>query len=108
MQTVVDILRAARDKISDPSRWTTRDYAKNKWGEPTSGHDPDAVCWCAYGAVMSVSNSFHARCNAEETLELAAKAIDPGFNCVADFNDTLGHEAVIEMFDAAIAKSEAA
>lgn len=107
MTTVKTILREARALIEDPARWTQGASARTADGRETFAACPDAVQWCAAGAVRKVSDfpgsANHARANA--LLGAQARAIGHTTPAV---NDALGHTAVLQMFDAAIAAAEAA
>ena len=50
--TAVAILVAARDLLSDPSKWTRGAPARNGEGDEVDCRSPDATCWSGYGAVM--------------------------------------------------------
>jgi hypothetical protein len=41
----------AHELIADPEHWTRHAYARNSDGLPTDPEAPDAVCWCALGAI---------------------------------------------------------
>lgn len=50
--TTVEALKAARELISDPAKWTRGAYARDAEGrELTNPKNERAVCWCAAGAV---------------------------------------------------------
>lgn len=106
--TVVEILRAAREKISDPAHWTTRDYARDHRGLSADLLSNDAFCWCALGALWAASEGAEVfiESRANKLLLSAAGEIRSGFGIV-EVNDTLGHQAVLNMFDRAIANAEA-
>lgn len=60
-ERVSDVLARAADLIEPKGAWTQHDFAKDKNGEPTGYDAPDAVCWCARGAIAVVSGAttFH-------------------------------------------------
>lgn len=103
------VLREARELISDPKRWTQNHFARDRRGEFISPIHPEAVCFCAGGALAKVDGtSFHnseAHSSAWEALRHASKSLF-GNSDPADVNDELGHAAVLRMFDAAIASAE--
>ena len=41
--------------LSDPTKWTQGENARNARGEATSPISEDAVCWCVLGAVRYCS-----------------------------------------------------
>lgn len=51
----LDILKSARDLLSDEKRWTKGHYARDAQGRPTPPHAIDAVCWCPEGAIAKFS-----------------------------------------------------
>lgn len=98
-----DILRAARARIEDPKNWTTSAYARNAAGEKLDRDDAGAVCWCAYGALQA-----EGVVTCSEAGSLLRKAAREKFGTtVIIVNDCIGHSAVIDVFDAAIAAAEA-
>ena len=44
----------AHEKLSDESKWTKGYYAKDDKGRHILETHPDAVCWCAEGAINFV------------------------------------------------------
>jgi hypothetical protein len=48
---MIEGLKAARDLLSVPGQWTKRQAARDKDGNMTGPHSPDAVCWCLIGAL---------------------------------------------------------
>ena len=50
--TAVAILVAARNLLSDESKWTRGAQARNGEGDEVDARSPDATCWSAFGAVM--------------------------------------------------------
>jgi hypothetical protein len=100
-------LREARAIIADPSRWTTGVAARKATGEKTSPLDGDAASFCAIGAIMraAVGNPFREQA-AQEFLYAYLEEAQPG-RYITAINDTDGHEAVLNMFDKAIALAEA-
>ena len=53
----IEVLRRARDLITDPNHWVTRYYAATHDGKMVDVVDPRAERFCAIGAVYSVSGS---------------------------------------------------
>lgn len=50
-RSTVDLLRAAKERISDPERWTRGCLARDANGKPVSPEDSRATRWCAIGSV---------------------------------------------------------
>lgn len=108
-RSTVEILRAARERISDPERWTTEAYARDRDGSGTEPQQADAVCWCAVGAFLAeqglaprVGDDPH---RSNPVLDLLIEAA--GHRPVAAVNDKDGHAAVLALYDRAIELAEA-
>lgn len=98
--TPLEQLKAARELISVPERWTTGFLARNDKGNPRVPKREDATCFCAYGALMRVSGTLDAD---------AMGALDKlSGGDMSTFNDTHTHAEVLAAFDKAIASLEAA
>lgn len=52
--TVVDLLKAARELISVPERWTRKAMARDRYNAPVLATSSKAVCWCLDGALLMV------------------------------------------------------
>lgn len=97
-----DALRAAREKISTPEKWTQGAYARDAGGNAVRAAADDAVCWCALGAIVSL-NIFPA--DREEAAGALYKVVPE----VSVFNDKPGrtHAEVMAVFAKAIERAEA-
>jgi hypothetical protein len=100
-----DILRAARARIEDPKNWTTGFFAKDAGGRFVASRDECAVCWCALGALIAEADYVEERHSARFLFD-ASKSLF-GEEDATVVNDDLGHEAVLKLYDAAIAAAEA-
>lgn len=49
------LLRAAREKIAVPERWTKKELARHANGNCIGPNETNASCWCLVGALMSVN-----------------------------------------------------
>lgn len=103
--TTAEVLQKARDLIADESRWTHGQYARDAEGYSVYPNEPSATCWCALGAV------YHVLDTTEEDVEdrpapIRALYLD-NRPVPVDVNDRDGHEAVLALFDEAIAKAAA-
>jgi hypothetical protein len=96
-----DILRRARARISDPSRWTQEFYARDRAGYRTDPTSSDAVRWCSYGAVDAELGTSQV----DQFLHLAARVL--GLHSPGSANDNGDHATVLRMFDRAIELAEA-
>lgn len=109
MTTVLDALVAARAVIEDPANWTRGTLARTKNGVPTLATDPNACCFCAYGAVAKVlgqqdGNLYKDTMNA---LNISGQRCFRTDYVASIVNDTLGHEAVLKVYDDAIGLASA-
>ncbi|GAA0235791.1 hypothetical protein LNAOJCKE_0912 [Methylorubrum aminovorans] len=100
-----DILRAARARIEDPKNWTAGQFARTLEGHPVTARSKKAVCWCALGAVAAEADGNDERL-AALLLFKSSEALF-GEEDISIVNDGCGHEAVLKVFDAAIAVAEA-
>ncbi len=101
-------LRAARELITPPERWTTGHLARNAQHYPVNDDDPTATCWCAIGAIRHVLGLTANQGMPSSVLwpiNDAARARD--HYSIATINDYLGHDAVLDAFDYAISRLEA-
>lgn len=55
MIEAVEIIQNIRAKLSDESRWTKGEFARNARGEVIDRDHPEATCWCLMGAYLSES-----------------------------------------------------
>ncbi len=102
--TPLETLRAARQLISDPAKWTQGEMARDADGNGISANNDLATCYCSFGAIQFV--------NKESTQIAASRHLDhlclSKFGISVDvFNDTHTHAEVLALFDAAIAELEA-
>lgn len=95
--TTREILIAARALIAAPEGWTQGEYARDADGCAVDPDNPDAVCFCALGAIERA-------CERGIDGDEAIQAIQRIVGLVAGFNDTHTHAAVVAMFDEAIAR----
>lgn len=108
--TTLEILKAARELISVPERWTQGAYARDNQGAPCATTSDEATCFCVRGAVRRVSYSpfvninFAARIAAYKALEEAGE--DGRLACWQDAPERT-HAEVLARFDTAIARLEA-
>jgi hypothetical protein len=99
------VLVFARNLIEDRRRWTTGVEARMASGIECTPDSPDAVCFCANGALRACSADPAALMAA--TARLASVIDEPAptaYIAVAHQNDGRGHRAVLAAFDKAIAE----
>lgn len=96
--TVVDILKATREKISDPRHWTQGFFALDRKGFPTPALSEDAVSWCLEGALLNACTENYSKAW-NVIVEIAG-------DIPTRFNDSHTHADVIALLDKAIAECE--
>ena len=96
----LEVLKAARELIKDPARWTQDSYARDVDGKITDPLNPDAVCWCAVGAIMKIKGSVIIQCPQGPLAEYTN-----GTSLII-FNDNHTHAEVMRLFDRQIADTE--
>jgi hypothetical protein len=98
----VTVARDVRALISDPDRWTTCAYARTAIGTKCAPLDPQAVQWCALGAVVRIADDARLERMIAGALCTAAADLGIGYGSPASINDQRGHDAVLKMYDRAI------
>ena len=100
--TNLEILKAARELLSDPKRWMQGRYAINSAGKSVGPDDPGAVCFCAEGAIRHIAPfAFETALGALEKLVCG----ECSFWSLNSWNDSIyrTHAEVLSTFDLAIA-----
>ena len=105
----IDVLRAARKRIDDKSRWTRLVPARDRVGIPVDADDESARSWCVLGAVNAdTPDSVRGH---ESTWRLTGAlriiAVRLGYDTIGAANDLGGHAVALSILDAAIAELEA-
>jgi hypothetical protein len=102
----VEILKAARELISDEKRWTQRAEARNASGNDVGVYSPKAVCFCSLGAMAKVCERelYGRELVAREALRNEIR--DGHSSGIANFNDNHTHAEVLALFDRAIDRAE--
>ena len=91
-------LEKAKALLSDPAKWAKGQYAKDKDGHAVHVHAPEAVSWCADGAVWAF---YEKEAGASTYLE---RVVPEAFATVPQYNDALtDHKDLMAWFDRAIA-----
>lgn len=91
--TLHETLKAMRDLLSEPERWTKGVCARDARGFMTDSVKDNAVCWCLMGAANRVTNYTWS--------ERELTKFFPGGN-IAKFNDRSTHAEVLAKLDDAI------
>lgn len=100
----VDILKKAREILSDSRRWCKHESAVRENGARVDPLSLDACRWCATGALCKASGTYGS-------LELMDSIELLEAECcvqVVDFNDlpSTTHEDILRVFDQAILSAE--
>lgn len=93
----VTALKRARKKIENPEHWTQGVFARDEFNQEVLPEGPDAVRWCALGALK------YAKTGEGGRRFLMQAVRDRGFFSIVTFNDSSLHKKVLEAFDSAIA-----
>ena len=100
--TDLEVLIAAKALLSDPTKWTQGVFARNSDGDEVDPDDSTAVCWCATGAVRKIAGD-----DVDHILDRLKNSIPSRFVATIPFvNDGPGYDAVMEMYDIAIAAAK--
>lgn len=112
----MQVLKDARELLSEPHRWTQHAMAKDAdgtilgalpgyWSDSVdSVKHPDAVCFCADGALMRVAPDEPSYLAARSQLIEAVERLGYGSNTHVFYNDFTGrtHDQVLNLFDEAL------
>lgn len=99
--TVLETLKAAKEKIAEPQHWTVGALSRDRSDFPVSPASCSIACkWCAEGALASVAPGFAH----EAAWKILRDQIDVPLHI---YNDSHTHTQVLELFDKAIASLEA-
>ncbi len=102
--STVETLKAVKALIEDPKRWTQGEYARNAKGRKVSPTGKAGTCFCVAGALRRVTRKSYEQ-SAKEWL-IVWRASERLFKRGPyQVNDDLGHEAVMQVLDAAIAEA---
>ncbi len=108
MNEVTEVLRAARDLLSEPGAWTPRSLARDAKNRSVEPESDEAVTWCAVGALRKAANRQKAL--ADQAREVVCDVLErEGFERhLPDYNDRPGGilDDVLGLFAKAIKHSE--
>ena len=103
MDDTTRLLVRARRRLADPRRWTTGASARDAAGRAVPPVDAGATTWCAMGALQAEGDARLGDRGFLRALRRLNGAIaSPGCDQVSLLNDTLGHAAVLDLYDRAI------
>ena len=106
MTTPLSILKAARERLSDPARWCQNVAARSATGRALAPTHKAAASWCILGAVEACANEQgndgHSIGRVAALLYSEVKRLR-GFGAQTSiYNDTSTHKEVLALLDAAI------
>lgn len=113
-RSTVEILKAARERISGPARWTQNAFARRADGEIVAPDSSVACRWCAGGALRAEANVHDGKSGRSANHFLRVAAIErvggEAQTSVPRFNDWAirKHSEVVGLYDRAIELAEAA
>jgi hypothetical protein len=84
--SIADILDRAADLIEPEGAWTQTAMARDEKGYVTAAQDPEAVCWCSYGAILRTGCSLS---DLHRVMEAADDAVAPRAGSIIAVNDCL-------------------
>ncbi len=76
--------------LSDRARWTTRFTARDSSGRQVNSTSPEAVRWCAYGAMEKCYGTMPV----EATIKFMNVLKSHGYVSIFQVNDTLGYDTI--------------
>lgn len=100
MKSTLLVLRDAKAKIEQG--WCQRALARDASGDWVHARGPEAVQWCALGALQAVTNSLLQE---EIPAWKLLTSLTPGHS-ISLYNNTHSKEEVLSLFDKAIATLE--
>jgi hypothetical protein len=104
-RSTVEVLRAARKRITPIENWTRGVAARDSQGRKVRIDSPAATCWCMGGALELESGAPRRRTGLKFVLR-GIRSIGSGARAIAPFNDTNYHKDVLAAFDRAISLAE--
>jgi hypothetical protein len=98
---LIPLLEAGLARISPPGAWTQGYYARNAAGNPVTSTAPEAVCWCAAGAIVAGPLAWW-----QAATRLLSEVVG---GSLADWNDEPGRtqDEVLAVYREAIARCQA-
>lgn len=102
--TTLEILRAARELIATPERWTQGAGSRDADGVARNFNEPSVTCRCLYMAVSIAAGNYHqGQLDAFWALGFREQSHVVGWNDAPERT----HAEVMALFDAAIQAEEA-
>ena len=102
--TPLEVLKGARELISDRSRWMKGNMARARNDLVCGPDHPEAVRWCALGAIWKVGGRTDDF-STPSYMACAQFSVDHHLP-ITSINDTGGHEQILAALDVTIARLE--
>jgi len=104
--TTLEILKAARELLAVPERWTKGSGARNALGNPVSAYSLDPACFCMSGAIAHITGAENYSLSKDVRNALNFRL----WSVLHIWNDApeRTHAEVLARFDEAIARLEGA
>ena len=116
---ILEILEKSKNLILDKKNWTRITFARDKDNRSVSPVNPEAVCFCALGALSKICDcknviesnesiscggreAYYYLCMAANKIVVEGGRKFDGSNPVSWVNDVLHHQDVLDMYDSAI------
>ena len=96
---ILAVLIAAQERIRKPENWCIGDFAQDRSGQRVIFSAPNAVKFCAIGALQAVGEKLFAS-DARDYLNLAAE--EAGYWCAPALNNATDQPTTYVMFSRAI------
>lgn len=106
--TIVEVLRAVRELLSVPERWTQGAFARQEDKTQVNAEDPEAVCFCIRGAIHRVAVNHYEEARAAcKLLEEGVPEYSKAWG-LSGYNDSRSttHADMLELIDGVIATIE--
>ena len=101
LEEKLKVLKKAKGRIWYKKNWTTGICARDSDNASVHSKDPNAICWCAYGAIVWATANYPQLDEVVAYIEEIVPIVKENSGIVA-INDKQGHEAIIRVFNQAI------
>jgi len=98
-EVALEVLRKARELISQESAWTQGAFARDANGKPCGMTSDSAVCWCAGGALIAAA---HVLGHPEKNKAWNALQTYMGCSVIGWNDQRRKHRSILQAFDRAI------
>jgi hypothetical protein len=107
----IHVIREARNFIANPASWTQFDLARTMDNQSCKPWEPQAAKFCAFGALLKAAYdacgkfdlAWHFANSATVLILMGRDAAAQTPENLFEINDNLGRNAILELFDEAIA-----